>query len=111
VISHDRAFNNHWSCGTRLGRCRCHFPGAEHTEQTTTSKTQEELNQMHLPTKFFDADIRIITAACEPLDPTARVKFIEAVGAELQRHDEISDGLVDRICQILQPKFLHSVEQ
>jgi hypothetical protein len=66
---------------------------------------------MHLPTKFFDADIRIITAACEPLDPTARVKFIEAVGAELQRHDEISDGLVDRICQILQPKFLHSVEQ
>jgi hypothetical protein len=57
-----------------------------------------------------DAELQIVLALAEPLDPTVRDGYLRAIAAQLasRKPDEIGPGLVSRIGRALQREFLRA---
>jgi hypothetical protein len=57
-----------------------------------------------MPLALTDSQLLTVMAAAAPLDPEARVKFLQAVADELMNR-EIGDGIVSRVARDLQGRF------
>jgi hypothetical protein len=66
---------------------------------------------MPKPIAYNDEQIRVIINAAEPLAPSVRSRFLEAVSNDLRQHLPLTNAHVRSVCGLLQWKFLHPAEE